>query len=63
MKPGIARAKAKGIRVGPRLDIELRQKIAQRAANGETAYAIAKVHRPAHGGEVRPIRLEWARPA
>jgi DNA-binding NarL/FixJ family response regulator len=40
---GMARAKAKGIKVGrPRLGIELRQKIAQRAAKGETAYAIAK---------------------
>src|ERR1700686_2854772 len=42
-KAGMARARAKGIRVGrPRLDVELRQKIAQRAAKGETAYAIAK---------------------
>jgi DNA invertase Pin-like site-specific DNA recombinase len=42
-KAGMARAKAKGIRVGrPRLEIELRQKIAMRAAKGETPYAIAK---------------------
>jgi DNA invertase Pin-like site-specific DNA recombinase len=42
-KAGMARAKAKGIRIGrPKLGIELRQKIAQRAAKGETPYAIAK---------------------
>jgi DNA invertase Pin-like site-specific DNA recombinase len=42
-KAGMARAKAKGIRIGrPKLDVELRQKIAQRAARGETPYAIAK---------------------
>jgi DNA invertase Pin-like site-specific DNA recombinase len=42
-KAGMARAKAKGIRVGrPKLGLELRQKIAQRAAKGETPYAIAK---------------------
>jgi DNA invertase Pin-like site-specific DNA recombinase len=42
-KAGMVRAKAKGIRVGrPRLGIELRQKIAVRAARGETSYAIAK---------------------
>jgi DNA invertase Pin-like site-specific DNA recombinase len=42
-KAGMARAKAKGIRIGrPKLGIELRQKIAQRAAKGETAYSIAK---------------------
>jgi DNA invertase Pin-like site-specific DNA recombinase len=42
-KAGMVRAKAKGIRVGrPRLGIELRQKIAERAAKGETSYAIAK---------------------
>jgi DNA invertase Pin-like site-specific DNA recombinase len=42
-KAGMARAKAKGIKAGrPRLGIELRQKIAQRAAKGETTYAIAK---------------------
>jgi DNA invertase Pin-like site-specific DNA recombinase len=39
----MARAKAKGIKVGrPRFTIELRQQIARRAANGETPYAIAK---------------------
>ena len=42
-KAGMARAKAKGIKIGrPRLGIELRHKIAQRAGRGETAYAIAK---------------------
>ena len=42
-RAGMARAKAKGVKVGrPKLGIELRQKIAQRAARGETAYAIAK---------------------
>ncbi len=42
-KAGMVRAKAKGIKVGrPRLGIELRQKIAERAAKGQTAYAIAK---------------------
>jgi DNA invertase Pin-like site-specific DNA recombinase len=42
-KARMVRAKAKGIRVGrPRLGIELRQKIAERAARGETSYAIAK---------------------
>jgi DNA invertase Pin-like site-specific DNA recombinase len=42
-KAGMARAKARGIKIGrPRLRIELRQKIAQRAAKGETAYTIAK---------------------
>ena len=40
----MARAKAKGIRIGrPKLGLELRDRIAQRAANGETPYAIAKV--------------------
>jgi DNA invertase Pin-like site-specific DNA recombinase len=40
---GMARAKAKGIKVGrPKLGLELRQKIAQRAARGETPYSIAK---------------------
>lgn len=43
MQSGMARAKANGIRIGrPRLDIEMRQKIAKRAAKGETPYAIAK---------------------
>ena len=42
-KAGMARARAKGVKVGrPRLGIELRQKIAKRAAKGETPYAIAK---------------------
>jgi DNA invertase Pin-like site-specific DNA recombinase len=42
-KAGMARAKAKGVKIGrPRLGIETRQKIAQRAAEGETPYAIAK---------------------
>src|SRR6516164_9179570 len=42
-KAGMARAHANGIRIGrPKLGLELRQKIAQRAAKGETAYSIAK---------------------
>jgi DNA invertase Pin-like site-specific DNA recombinase len=42
-KAGMARAKAKGIRIGrPKIAFELRQKIAQRSAKGETPYAIAK---------------------
>jgi len=42
-KAGMARAKAKGMKIGrPKLEIELRQKISERAAKGETAYAIAK---------------------
>jgi DNA invertase Pin-like site-specific DNA recombinase len=42
-KAGMARAKAKGVKVGrPKLGIELRQKIALRAAKGDTPYAIAK---------------------
>jgi DNA invertase Pin-like site-specific DNA recombinase len=42
-RAGMARAKAKGIKVGrPKLGLELRQKIAQRAAKGETAYSIGK---------------------
>ena len=42
-KAGMSRAKAKGIKIGrPKLGIELRQKIAQRAATGETTNAIAK---------------------
>jgi DNA invertase Pin-like site-specific DNA recombinase len=42
-KAGMARAKAKGVKIGrPRLGIELRQKIVQRAAKGETPYAVAK---------------------
>jgi DNA invertase Pin-like site-specific DNA recombinase len=43
-KAGMARAKARGIRIGrPKLGVELRQQIARRAAKGETPYAIAKV--------------------
>jgi DNA invertase Pin-like site-specific DNA recombinase len=39
----VARAKANGINIGrPKLGIEIRQKIAQRARKGETPYAIAK---------------------
>ena len=42
-KAGMARAKAKGIRIGrPKLGVELRHQITQRAAKGETAYSIAK---------------------
>ena len=42
-KAGMARAKANGIKIGrPKLGIEIRQKIVQRAAKGETPYAIAK---------------------
>jgi DNA invertase Pin-like site-specific DNA recombinase len=42
-RAGMARARAKGIKVGrPKLAAELRHEIAQRAAKGETAYAIAK---------------------
>ena len=42
-KAGMARAKAKGVRIGrPRLGLELRQKIAERGAKGEMPYAIAK---------------------
>jgi DNA invertase Pin-like site-specific DNA recombinase len=42
-RAGMIRAKAKGIKIGrPKLGLELRQKIAQRAAKGETAYSIAK---------------------
>jgi DNA invertase Pin-like site-specific DNA recombinase len=41
-KAGMARARSKGIKVGrPRLGM-VRQKIAERAAKGETPYAIAK---------------------
>jgi putative DNA-invertase from lambdoid prophage Rac len=43
-KAGMARAKANGIKIGrPKLGIEIRQKIMQRAKKGETPYAIAKV--------------------
>ena len=42
-KAGMARAKAKGMRIGrPKLGLDLRQKIARRAAKGETPYAIGK---------------------
>jgi DNA invertase Pin-like site-specific DNA recombinase len=42
-KAGMARAKAKGSRIGrPRIGIELRQKIAERARKGQSAYAIAQ---------------------
>jgi DNA invertase Pin-like site-specific DNA recombinase len=42
-KAGIARAKAKGVKIGrPKLPAELRHEITRRAAKGETAYAIAK---------------------
>ena len=42
-KAGMARARAKGMKIGrPRIGIEVRQKIVQRAAKGESAYAIAK---------------------
>src|SRR4029077_12196137 len=42
-KAGMARAKANGIKIGrPKLGIEMRQKIVQRAEKGETPYAIAK---------------------
>jgi DNA invertase Pin-like site-specific DNA recombinase len=42
-RAGMARAKAKGTNIGrPKLELELRQKIAQRAAKGETAYSIGK---------------------
>ena len=54
-KAGMARAKAKGIKIGrPRLGVELRRQIAQRAAKGETAYAIAKAARlrSAYGGQI-----------
>jgi DNA invertase Pin-like site-specific DNA recombinase len=46
-KAGMARAKAKGIRIGrPKLDVELRNQIVARAAKGETPYAIAKALDP-----------------
>ena len=45
-KAGMIRAKANGIKIGrPKLGIEIRQKIAQRAKKGETPYAIAKALR------------------
>jgi hypothetical protein len=43
VKSGVATAKAKGIKVGrPKLPFEIRQKIVQRSARGESPYAIAK---------------------
>jgi hypothetical protein len=43
----MSRARAKGVKIGrPRLAAELRQEITQRAAKGETVYAIAKALRP-----------------
>jgi DNA invertase Pin-like site-specific DNA recombinase len=42
-KAGMARAKAKGIKIGrPKIGIEMRNQIVRRAAKGETPYAIAK---------------------
>ena len=42
-KAGMARAKANGAKIGrPRVGIEIRERIAARAAKGETSYAIAK---------------------
>jgi DNA invertase Pin-like site-specific DNA recombinase len=42
-KAGMSRARAAGKRIGrPKIDIELRRKIAQRLAEGDTAYAAAK---------------------
>jgi putative DNA-invertase from lambdoid prophage Rac len=42
-KAGMARARAQGVKIGrPRIGIEIRQRIVQRAAKGETPYAIAK---------------------
>jgi DNA invertase Pin-like site-specific DNA recombinase len=42
-KAGMARARAKGIKIGrPKLGLDLRQKIVRRAAKGETPYSIAK---------------------
>jgi DNA invertase Pin-like site-specific DNA recombinase len=42
-KAGMARAKANGVKIGrPKLGVEIRQKIAKRAAKGQTPYVIAK---------------------
>jgi DNA invertase Pin-like site-specific DNA recombinase len=42
-KAGMSRARAAGKRIGrPKIDIELRRKIGQRLAEGDTAYAAAK---------------------
>ena len=43
-KAGMARAKAKGKRIGrPKLDVTVRRQIAKRIAAGATVYAVAKV--------------------
>ena len=58
-KAGMARAKAKGIKIGrPRLGIELRQKIAKRAAKGETAYLPSPSLWESTGTPPRNIRAE-----
>jgi DNA invertase Pin-like site-specific DNA recombinase len=42
-KAGMARARAKGKNIGrPKLGIDLRRKISQRLADGDSAYAAAK---------------------
>jgi DNA invertase Pin-like site-specific DNA recombinase len=42
-RAGMSRARSKGVKIGrPKFGLEVRQKIAQRAAKGETPYAIAK---------------------
>jgi DNA invertase Pin-like site-specific DNA recombinase len=42
-RAGMARARAKGLKIGrPKLGLDLRQKIVERASKGETPYAIAK---------------------
>jgi len=42
-KAGMARARAKGKRIGrPTLDIEIKRQITERLANGDSAYAAAK---------------------
>jgi DNA invertase Pin-like site-specific DNA recombinase len=42
-KAGMSRARAAGKRIGrPKLDIDLRRKISQRLAEGDTAYAAAR---------------------
>jgi DNA invertase Pin-like site-specific DNA recombinase len=62
-KAGMARAKAKGSRIGrPHLAAELRQKIARRAAKGETPYAIARPgHRPTHSREIFELTVATVR--
>ena len=48
-KAGMARARAKGIRIGrPKIGLEIRQAIARRAATGQTSYQIAKALRIDH---------------